>query len=270
MTYTPMQLALAFIKTGELNEAVDALDQQLHNMPDDYSARRLRAQVLQRLERYDDALADLNAIPEPTADDQQQRSILLERMGAVNAALNAMRDALAQAPANSPQQERMAERLLNLLIAQGDFDAALTLVQAQPQSWRWQQRTSDLLMLRHEHEAAISGYSAVIAHIKRDFDPTDANAQALRARVLLARGHAHRHTGAYEAAQQDYQAAKAIMSADASIDFYAGLLRYLMGERAAATQLCKQALADSPSVVRDGLLTELDAAQFAELREQLL
>ncbi|MBZ0278924.1 MAG: tetratricopeptide repeat protein, partial [Anaerolineae bacterium] len=46
MGYSPMQLAEAFIKTGELTDALDALNQQLETVPQDDYARRLRSQVL--------------------------------------------------------------------------------------------------------------------------------------------------------------------------------------------------------------------------------
>ncbi|MEO1163713.1 MAG: tetratricopeptide repeat protein, partial [Chloroflexota bacterium] len=49
MAYTPMQLAETFLKTGELEDALDALNQQLEAEPADEEARRLRVQVLMPL-----------------------------------------------------------------------------------------------------------------------------------------------------------------------------------------------------------------------------
>ncbi len=88
MGYSPMELAEAFIQTGELPDALDALNQQLTAYPDDETARRLRAQVLMRLpgeEHLRAALHDLDQLASPTAEDGLLRGILLEQLGAYEA-----------------------------------------------------------------------------------------------------------------------------------------------------------------------------------------
>ena len=42
MGYSPLQLAQAFIKTGEIEDALDALNQHLEATPSDDETRRLR------------------------------------------------------------------------------------------------------------------------------------------------------------------------------------------------------------------------------------
>lgn len=265
MTYTPMQLALAFIKTGELTDAIDALDQQLHNLPQDQTARRLRAQVLQRLGRYDEALDDLNDLLEPNADDEQQRSILFERMGALHAATQAMHAARAL----SPGDERMAERLLDLHLAQNQLDEALALVRAQPRSWRWLQHEGDVLVLQGNDAVAIARYGLVLAHLEDAFATEDAYVQGIRARVLLARAHAYRRTEHYALAQEHYAAAQALVPADPTIAFYRGVVRWLQGETDAGRAQCQSALADAPQALRKEMLSALDDTKLTNLRQTL-
>src|SRR5690242_19339862 len=79
MPYSPMELADAFIRAGELADALDALNQQLIDQPADDEARRLRAQVLMRIpgeEHVQAALGDLESIASPTQDDNLRRALL--------------------------------------------------------------------------------------------------------------------------------------------------------------------------------------------------
>ena len=56
--YSPIELAEAFIRTGELADALDALNPHLEAQPNDETALRLRAAVLMRLPGED--LEELN------------------------------------------------------------------------------------------------------------------------------------------------------------------------------------------------------------------
>ena len=49
MTYTPLELVVAFIQTGELADALGAIDQHLQDQPADDRVRRWRLKILRQL-----------------------------------------------------------------------------------------------------------------------------------------------------------------------------------------------------------------------------
>ncbi|HEX2623533.1 MAG TPA: hypothetical protein VHL11_25405, partial [Phototrophicaceae bacterium] len=141
MPYTPLELAAAFIKTGELDDALDALNQHLAATPSDDEARRMRIETLLRMpENYQLALTDCDALSTPTADDCLKRSILCEKLNNLDSALQSMDTALQLQPGT----ERLIERQLYLLQLKGDFAAALKLLDVVPSTWRWKQWAGDL------------------------------------------------------------------------------------------------------------------------------
>ena len=164
MPYSPMQLAEAFLKTGELDDALEALNQQLEQEATDEQARRLRIQVLLRLSNAENlkiALADIEQIASPTAEDHQIASIVHERSGNLEAAIAAMK----QARLENSSDERMTERLLELLIANVSFQKALDLIRQQEQTWRWLEREGDVLVLMGDDTMATARYGLVLAQL---------------------------------------------------------------------------------------------------------
>lgn len=262
MSYPPMQLAEIFIKTGELDDALQALNEHLQAAPQDADALRLRAALLLRLggpPYLRQALADLSALPEQGADDAVQRSRLYEELGDTAAAIHTMQQACQQ----HPQLERLQERLLGLLIGANSLDEALALVRSQPRNWRWLQWEGDLLVLARDDAAAASSYTLALEQIEQREILPPALA-AMQARILLARGHARRRLLHLQAAEQDYAEAGRILPGEPTIPFYRGLLLAGSGETQAALDLCRSALAAVPPALREELLRAVDDPALAQ------
>lgn len=185
MPYSPLQMAEAFIQAGELSEALEMLNAHLVAHPKDAEALRLRAALRLRLRAEADlraGLADLDALPEPDADDHIQRSIILGELGEWPAA----RDAAAAARALRPTDERIAERYLVTLERCGDFAAARRLLEALPRTWRWLEWAGDLARETGDPAAAAQHYAAALAHLETRMDTiNDALAGSLRAVIAL-------------------------------------------------------------------------------------
>lgn len=267
MPYTPMELAHAFIRSGELTDAVEALNQQLTAHPHDDEARRLRASVLLRLPGeppLEQALNDLSALSHKTAADYVQMSILDERLNQLDGALEAM----LQACQIAPHDERLVERLLGLYVKCGNTAAALALAQNQPRTWRWLQWEADLLLLRQEFVAAVGCYGQVLAQIDARYDlRVNQVMGAIRTRILLARAYALRRSGQYAAAKADYDYAKRYYPDDETINFNCGLLLALQGQLSAAVQQCRAAM---QATTNPELLAEMQRTLAAEPELQAL
>jgi tetratricopeptide (TPR) repeat protein len=258
MPYTPMQLAEAFLKTGEIQDALDALNQELRDTPDNETARRLRIQTLTSLggqPNLEQATHDFATISTLTAEDYQRLSILQERLGAIPASI----EAISKARQLAPQDERLTERYLDLLLRQKAYQAALELVKQQGSAWRWLEREGDILALLGDDLTATGRYGLVLTQldnfegvIRPDY------LQALKARVLLARAHAYRRLGEADIAQEHYQSAQLFLPKDPTIAFNLGLLEALRGDRAAAISQCQSALNSASPSLKDEMLNSLD------------
>lgn len=272
MSYTPMQLAQAFIRAGELHDAVDALNQQLAAHPGDDEARRLRVSVLLRLpgdELLEQALKDLTSLMQKTADDYVQMSILDERLHRLDGAIQAMHQACQLAP----QDERLVERLPGLYIKNGDTAAALALVQQQPRTWRWLQWEADLLLMREEFTTAAVCYGQVLEQIDARYDVRVNQVMgAIRTRILLARAYAYRRSGQYAAAKQDYDTAKRYYPDENAIDFNCGLLLALQGQVDKAVEQCREAMrtTTNPELLAEMRRTLASEPELQPLAQHLL
>ncbi len=178
MAYTPLQLADAFIRAGELADALDALAQHLADHPEDEAARRLRIEVLQR-QNPADALAEFEQLAALSAADYVRKSILLAALGRDSEALAAM----TQAHALRPDDERIAERYFDMLVADGQLDAARDLLKGQPQSWRWLERAGDVEAESDSGRSAAL-YAAALENLEQQMD-TDNNDFARSLRQLI-------------------------------------------------------------------------------------
>lgn len=270
MPFTPMQLAESFIRTGELADALDALNEHLGNEPGDIEALRLRAATLMHLgetEQLRQALADLDAIPEPDIEDLQQRSLIAERLRDRPAAIAAARAALDK----SPGDERIAERLVHLLAAAGDLDAAIELVRQQPRTWRWLRWEGDLLALSGDDMLATARYGLALAQLDEVAGIDDAYRRTLRGPILLTRAHAYRRLGLAEPARVHYEAAREVLPGDVdAIAFNIGLLDALKGDLQSAIAQCRPAWKSAAPKVRAGMRAILDTdPAFTELKHAL-
>jgi len=257
MAYTPLQLADAFIQAGELTDALDALNQHLEEQPTDADALRLRISVRLRLgdeEQLLAALVDTEALPQKSADDFQQISVIQQRLSNLGAAEDAMRAALGLEPDNL----RYTERLVQLLQAQGEFHGALDVVREQEKSWKWLEREGDLLAQLGDHTMATARYGLALAQLNEfEGQMRQDYLQGLQARLLLARAESYRHLEQYDVARQHYEQAQKMLPEDPAIAFNLGILTALSGELAAGVAQCRAALDAAPDTLREEMLSSL-------------
>lgn len=293
MSYGPLEMANAFIQAGELPDALDALNQHLEANSGDVEARRLRAEVLARQDaatQLEAALGDLDALPTLTPADIMLRADLLLRLDRADEALTALRAGRN----NHPDDERLAEALVTRLQASGALDAARQVVTQMiaasgDASWRWLGWAGDLARAANAQpdaapdtlETAIKHYSTALAAIESryTFDPDRAatileaepaasdgaaisEASALTvvaayARLLLARAAAHRQLHHHEAAHADLLAAGRLVPNEPAVPFGRGVIAYLRGNRDSALALCELGLRMASDTVRAHLLDEL-------------
>lgn len=257
MPYTPLELANAFIQTGELTDALDALNQQLIASPTDDDSRRLRIETLLRLageEQLKAALVDLDQLANLTVDDLYKRSVIHEKLGHLSEALQAITLAAAQ----EPQNERLLEREIHLLEANQLDEAALALMAKVPATWRWQQWRGDLAVKIEAWATAIESYSEALSHL---LNHTEGMVQTwaigLQARLLLARAGAYFRQPNFDAAEADYLAAKQLIPDDAMIDFQLGLIAWQRGAESEALKLCQAGWEAAKPRLRDEMRREL-------------
>lgn len=268
MPYTAMQLAEAFLKTGELEDALEALNQQLADHPQDDDALRMRAALYLRLpqDRLQAALRDLQAIRHVNSEDAIHESVLHERMGDPEAAIHSLESALQR----HAQDERLSERLIGLYHRHGRLAEALALVRQQPRVWRWLQWEGDLLAASGDDVSASARYNLALAQLDQGAGgPQQDYLQAIRARLQIACGHSYRRQGQTDMAQRYYEAAQALLPDDPGIGFNLGLLQAMNGHLPEAQRICQSALDASPALHKAALLEALNAPEFAELRQAL-
>lgn len=266
MTYSPMQLADAFISAGELDDALQALDQQLDATPTDDNARRLRVQVLMRLggkQQLEQALHDLNQLP-PQPVDGHMRSVVLERLGRPQAALAAAQAAL-DAAKDKRLASRLLERVLGLMRQQGHIKNALRLALRHD----WVQWAADAAADLHDDAQAITYYTQALARIDGLRGQVAAQiVDNIRARVLLKRAGAYQRSGHFADADADYIAAHEIIPDDPMIPFNRGLIAVCRGKTEDGKKLVRQALKTAPAALQKLMYEELQAdARYTSLRQ---
>lgn len=269
MPFSAWQMAEACLQAGEVQDALQALEDHLKASPDD-AGRRLHAALLLRL-RSDEAglrraLADLDALSEEETDDLVQRSILYEKLGDAKAAQAQMRRTLE----DRPDDERLVERLVWLLRQAGQLNEALALIRQQVRTWRWLRWEGDLLAELGDDTTASARYGLAMAQMEAQFDlSAEKHLAAQYAQMALARGNAFSRMGLVAAAEESYAIAAQHLK-DPGLDFNRGLLRLLSGELDEAEALCRAGLAAVSEAVRVTLWAELRAEErYARLLERL-
>ncbi|NWG16244.1 MAG: tetratricopeptide repeat protein [Chloroflexi bacterium] len=265
-----LQLAEAFVRAGELADALDMLNQHIEANPGDEDARRLRAAVCLRLADGDHlwaALADLDVLTSENADDAVQRSIILQRLGDVPGALVAM----SRARDLRSDDDRITARYLELLALAGQRTAARDLLTALPRSWRWLEMAGDLARDDGDFSGAVAHYTAALDEMGRRMDTAgDAFVAGLRV-ALLAKRAAVCLAGELPAqAELDYLLLEILAPGDLTFVFYRGLALALRGELDDACATCRAALKDAGAAMRAAMLEALADDRLASLRAALL
>ncbi len=268
MTYSPLELANAFIQTGELNHALAALDAHLAQSPQDEQSLRLRAAVRLRLgdeANLRAAIDDLQCLTSPSSEDYQQISIIFERLEEIPAAI----DALHQALTLDPQDARLAERLVMLYSQQQDWQAAREVVAQMPHSWRWQQWAGDLAVNADDFTAAAAHYEQALARLEQQQLAPDYHA-AMAARLWLALGHVYRQLADFSAAASAYDEAEHCMPDEPLLPFFRGLLAWQQQDEPQAIALCRYALEHTNDALREEIRTTLQSnPAFMKLFQQV-
>lgn len=243
--YSPLQLAEAFIRTGELADALDALNPYIEANPTDEAALRLRAAVLMRLpgENYAQAaLADLSRLAEPTAEDFVQQSIIWQ-MGFGDWQQAVTMTERARQLANT--DERIAERLMMLYEQTGKIDQARALIREQPQNWRWLQLAGDLAQKAADYEAAAQSYTQALAELEAKLGAShNAVTRNIKGMLVGSRAAAFLKLGQANKAEADYLAAAEYLPTDLSYSLMAGVAAALNGQLERAYLLCRSVLDD--------------------------
>jgi tetratricopeptide (TPR) repeat protein len=267
MRYTPLDLANAFIQTGELVDALHALQQHLQTSPDDSDIRRLEIDVLMRLNRYEEALAAFHLL-EPTPQDVITLSVIYERLHRIAEAISAVETALS----TQPENERWTERLIHLLRLNGELPKALQYLQRMPKTWRWLQWTGDIAGEAGEWEMAITAYTEALSLLDAHDETLSPKwAAPLKARLLLARAGVYRRENILAQAEADYKAAGELIPNDPMIAFGQGLIAQLGNDSQTAADLCTHAYHSTNDRLREEMRHELESdVRYAELRRKVL
>jgi len=238
--YTPMQLAEVFIKTGEFDDALEALHEQIAQYPDDMEAYRWRASILQRRSNPDDlrqAQADYDNIPSKTSDDYVNLSIVQQRLGNLENAIITMQNVYERYPDN----ERLVERLLQLQLEAKDYETAIKLVQSQSTHWRWQHWMGDIYVLIGEDENAHHAYQQVLPELQTQIDAQGSlHLLAIKGSILLSIAHCQRRLQQLDDAEKSYQEAQVILKDDPMLSFYLALIEWERNQSNKSITECKK------------------------------
>jgi tetratricopeptide (TPR) repeat protein len=245
--YSPIELAEAFVRAGELADALDVLNPHLAANPNDATALRLRAAVLMRLPGEDyahAALADIDRLDPKTADDYIQQSIIMQ-MG-LDDWLQAV-SATEQAHQLAVNDDRITERLLMLYDQVGELDKAQRLLVTLPQTWRWLQLAGDLAQKAHEADAAIDRYTEALNMLEQKLD-TASNpiARNLMGMIVGSRAGAQLEAGHVAAAEADYRLVADVFPKDISYSLMVSITLALQDKIDEAILLCRSVLQDEP------------------------
>jgi tetratricopeptide (TPR) repeat protein len=259
-----MDRAEAFLRAGELDEALAALDQHLQTHPDDDEAHRLRIDVLIRLPgRAQEALAALDALPDLTEEDYVARFGALVHLGVPGAD-----EALVQAHARFPANPALADLALTVLYGRGASDPALELLVDLPKTAHWLSWSGTFYALKGDDRVAAEHYCSALDQFGDTQEPLR---QLQRAALLLKRADAYRRLKQFDDAEADYQAAEAIIPDDPLIPFNRGLLIFEQGNLRRALPLCRDAMDRAPDALRDHMRHALlDEPRYRPLAQALL
>lgn len=270
MRYTPMERAEAFIKAGELDDALEALNEQLASHPEDDYARRIRVQVLMRKNTSSDlqqALADLDALEHRTLNDAYAGSVIRERMGDIQSAIHLLEAALNDDASDERIRARTRERQLELMRKSGDIRKALAIALEND----WVQWAADAAAELQDDALALEYYAQALVRVEHLTSVTSpALAANIKARVLLKRGAALQRLNQLDTADKDYAAAEAIIPDDPMITFNRGIIAYLQGHREIAQTQIKSAFDNAPAALQSIMRAEIQGNSRYQSLESLI
>ncbi|MDX2078029.1 MAG: hypothetical protein SFZ02_16485 [bacterium] len=234
MPYSPLQLANAFLQTGELTDARQVLadyfraDRVLDDA-DHEQALRLWLDLLAHGDETDQRLAtqEYDRLPNLSPTDHIKRAMLHYRLGELSVA----RGVLQTAMTNHPSDDRLCESLLFIYQKMGDAPAGLSLIKTLPKKWVWLRWAGDFAGMMGDFAMAIAYYGEALEMIKTRYAlsddapakildaPTITSAEGLTimgiyAELLLARAEAYRGNGQEEEAKADEARAKRLIPND--------------------------------------------------------
>ncbi len=209
-----LELVEAFISAGEIEDACGVLDQHLQTFPHDADAHRLRAELLlhlpDRTRNLQDALRDLDALPQVTPADLLLRAQVLSALGDAEGEFAAVEQAWQM-----DHDLRTADLLLQLLYRQGETDRALALLAGLPKTWRWLCWSADFYVQAGEDAVAEAHYCSALDDLAQS--ETNAIRDLQRAVLLLKRADVYHRLERWMDADADYRAAAMIIPNDAAI-----------------------------------------------------
>jgi tetratricopeptide (TPR) repeat protein len=260
MSYPPLKLAEAFIHAGELDDALDALNQHLALHPGDVAVERMRVQVLLRLGEPDhlrDAITSLETL-DRTALDDYTLSVLYERLSTdLDAALIAARSAVDRATKTEDEhfQSRAVGRVIDLLRKSGNHAEALDISLKQD----WVQLAADIAADMDDLQTAVSAYTQSLERASALYDITSSEiADNIRARILLKRAGAYQRLGDDLLADADYLAALAFIPDDPMIPFNRALIAYRRNDIAGATGRMRRAYRMANATLQQMMIDEIE------------
>jgi len=274
MPYTPLQLADAFIQAGELDDALDAINDFLRDEPTDTDAvadaRRLRASILARgedLSDFEQALADLDALPARTAEDEILAVRLIEQISGLQEALHHAESAHTR----FPHDDRLTELLLTLLRRAEATERGRKLAATLPDDWRWQAWAGDFAADAGDTAAAIRAYSIALdalnadtitmpEHLLTRLDIQAATIAGSVARLLVARAACYLQADDLPAAQTDTEAAIKLLPDDPTLPLNLGIIHWRQGDTTRARDAVRDAFGLASPAMTAHLHTMLKSA----------
>lgn len=233
MPYSVLQLANAFLQTGEIADArqvlADYFAQNQATDPDDEALTRLWVDILAHGDEADQRLAiiEYDRLSHFSPTDHIKRAMLHYQLGELSTARALLQTAVSQ----YPDDGRLCEALLFIYKKEGDAQAGLSLLKSLPTNWIWARWSGDFALMMNDYPLATAYYTDAINKLVEKYSLSDdvparvlssphlSDAEGLSimgvyAELLLARAEAYRLNGQIEDAQGDEARAKRLIPHD--------------------------------------------------------
>jgi tetratricopeptide (TPR) repeat protein len=237
MAYSALQLANAFLQTGELADARQVLDDYLAgdvvSDPDYEMITRLWLDLLAHGDEADQhrATSEYDRLLHFTPTDYIKRAMIHYRLGEINRARDILQMALAM---YYPDDERLCESLLFIYKKMGDANAGLSLIKTLPKKWIWSRWGGDFALIARDFDLAIAYYTEAIGLLETRYaitgdspakivsSPTMSDAEGLTimgvyAELLLARAEAYHEAGRMDESKGDEARVKRLIPNDPTL-----------------------------------------------------